>query len=176
MEGLGLVHIYCGQGKGKTTAALGLALRCAGRGGRVLLAQFLKGRPSGELASLALIPNIRVLRAKAVQKFTFQMTAAELAATAQQHQALLQQVADEVGRGQVDLLILDEALGALQAGLLELPPLLDLLDRRPPGVEVVLTGRQPPPQLLERADYVSEITKVKHPFDRGLGARLGIES
>ena len=69
----GLIHIYCGDGKGKTTASLGLALRCAGRGGRILFAQFLKGRPTGELTSLAQIPAITVLRGKAILKFTFQM-------------------------------------------------------------------------------------------------------
>ena len=175
MQGLGLLHIYHGNGKGKTTAALGLALRCAGRGGRVLIAQFLKGQPSGELKTLALIPNIKILRAKEATKFTFQMTPEELAAVKERHSALLKEIAKELQEGNIDLLILDEALGALQTGLLDKDELLDLLDTRPQETEAVLTGRDPSPQLLERADYVSEIVKRKHPFDKGVPARIGIE-
>ncbi len=175
MQGLGLLHIYHGNGKGKTTAALGLALRCAGRGGRVLIAQFLKGQPSGELKTLALIPNIKILRAKEATKFTFQMTPEELVAVKERHSALLKEIAKELQEGNIDLLILDEALGALQTGLLDKEELLDLLDTRPQETEAVLTGRDPSPQLLERADYVSEIVKRKHPFDKGVPARIGIE-
>ena len=84
----GLIHLYCGDGKGKTTASLGLALRCAGRGGRVLFSQFLKGRPTGELTSLQKIPAITVLRGKAILKFTFQMTDDEKRETKEAQTAL----------------------------------------------------------------------------------------
>ena len=90
----GLIHIYCGDGKGKTTASLGLVLRCAGRGGKVLFAQFLKGRPTGELEALKALTQVTVLRGKAMTKFTFQMTADEKKETCQAQTTLLQKIQD----------------------------------------------------------------------------------
>ena len=161
----GLIHIYCGDGKGKTTAATGLAVRAAGCGMKVLLVQFLKGQETGELRALAHIPGITVLRGKASEKFTFQMDEREL-----------QQTYDEQARaGACDLLVLDEVMGALSCQLIDEDLLRSLVEQKPERLELVMTGRNPPDWLIDAADYVSEIKKVKHPYDRGVSARRGIE-
>lgn len=171
----GLIHIYCGDGKGKTTAAVGLAVRCAGRGNRVLLVQFLKSRDSGELYSLAKLPDIEVMRGKESKKFTFQMNEEEKHALLIEHNKMFEQVLAKIKNGGYSLLILDEVIGALNAKVFEMPKLIEFLRHKPENLEVVLTGRNPAPELVEIADYVSEMRKVKHPMDKGIMAREGIE-
>lgn len=171
----GLIHIYCGDGKGKTTAAVGLAVRCAGRGNKVLLVQFLKSRDSGELYSLAKLPDIEVMRGKESKKFTFQMNEEEKHALLIEHNKMFEQVLAKIKNGGYSLLILDEVIGALNAKVFEMPKLIEFLRYKPENLEVVLTGRNPAPELVEIADYVSEMRKVKHPMDKGIMAREGIE-
>lgn len=171
----GLIHIYCGDGKGKTTAAVGLAVRCAGRGNKVLLVQFLKSRDSGELYSLAKLPDIEVMRGKESKKFTFQMNEEEKRALLIEHNKMFEQVLAKIKNGGYSLLILDEVIGALNAKVFEMPKLIEFLRHKPENLEVVLTGRNPAPELVEIADYVSEMRKVKHPMDKGIMAREGIE-
>lgn len=171
----GLIHIYCGDGKGKTTAAVGLAVRCAGRGNKVLLVQFLKSRDSGELYSLAKLPDIEVMRGKESKKFTFQMNEEEKHALLIEHNKMFEQVLAKIKNGGYSLLILDEVIGALKAKVFEMPKLIEFLRHKPENLEVVLTGRNPAPELVEIADYVSEMRKVKHPMDKGIMAREGIE-
>ena len=171
----GLIHIYCGNGKGKTTAAVGLAVRCAGRGNKVLLVQFLKSRDSGELYSLAKLPDIEVIRGKESKKFTFQMNEEEKHALLIEHNKMFEQVLAKIKNGGYSLLILDEVIGALNANVFEMPKLIEFLRHKPENLEVVLTGRNPAPELVEIADYVSEMRKVKHPMDKGIMAREGIE-
>lgn len=171
----GLIHIYCGDGKGKTTAAVGLAVRCAGRGNKVLLVQFLKSRDSGELYSLAKLPDIEVMRGKESKKFTFQMNEEEKHALLIEHNKMFEQVLAKIKNGGYSLLILDEVIGALNAKVFEMPKLIEFLRHKPENLEVVLTGRNPAPELVEIADYVSEMRKVKHPMDKGILAREGIE-
>ena len=171
----GLIHIYCGDGKGKTTAAVGLAVRCAGRGNKVLMGQFLKSRDSGELYSLAKLPDIEVMRGKESKKFTFQMNEEEKHALLIEHNKMFEQVLAKIKNGGYSLLILDEVIGALNAKVFEMPKLIEFLRHKPENLEVVLTGRNPAPELVEIADYVSEMRKVKHPMDKGIMAREGIE-
>lgn len=171
----GLIHIYCGDGKGKTTAAVGLAVRCAGRGNKVLLVQFLKSRDSGELYSLAKLPDIEVMRGKENKKFTFQMNEEEKHALLIEHNKMFEQVLAKIKNGGYSLLILDEVIGALNAKVFEMQKLIGFLRHKPENLEVVLTGRNPAPELVEIADYVSEMRKVKHPMDKGIMAREGIE-
>ena len=170
----GLIHIYCGDGKGKPTA-VGLAVRCAGRGNKVLLVQFLKSRDSGELYSLAKLPDIEVMRGKESKKFTFQMNEEEKHALLIEHNKMFEQVLAKIKNGGYSLLILDEVIGALNAKVFEMPKLIEFLRHKPENLEVVLTGRNPAPELVEIADYVSEMRKVKHPMDKGIMAREGIE-
>ena len=169
------VHIYCGDGKGKTTAAVGLAVRAAGRGKRVLIARFLKTDDSGEVAVLARIPGIRVMPCSRTFGFFWQMTEEEKKEAGQYYRELLCRAWQEAVRGSYHLLVLDEILAACNHGLVEEQRLISDLRIRPPGLEVVLTGRDPSKELVDLADYVSEIQKKKHPFDRGLSARKGIE-
>lgn len=175
MKDGGLIHIYCGDGKGKTTAAMGLALRCSGHGNKVLIVQFLKSRPTGELKSLALIPNIELMRGKETTKFTFQMTDEEKAEVLKEHTAMFNKVKEKCRNEKIDLLILDEVIGACNTGVFDINVLVDFLKNKPQEMEVVLTGRNPAPVLVEMADYVSEICKRKHPFEKGIPARTGIE-
>lgn len=171
MSQMGRVHLYCGDGKGKTTAALGLALRMAGSGGCVGILQFLKDRTSGEFASLQMVPGITILPGPTVKKFVFQMTEREKESLKKEQDKAVQNAFS----GDWDLLILDEALGALETDTLSASNFYQLLNQRSPSMEVVLTGRTAPQELLDSADYISEIVKRKHPFDTGALARKGIE-
>ena len=171
----GLIHVYCGDGKGKTTAAVGLGIRACGRGKRVLLVQFLKGGGSGELNVLGGVPGFRVLPNPERMEFTFRMGEAERAEAAKLCGSRFKKAAEAAEAGGCDLLILDEVLNAVGAGMLPEEALLAFLKNKPGPLEIVLTGRGPSPQVLKLADYVSEIKKIKHPFDRGVPAREGIE-
>lgn len=171
----GLIEIYCGDGKGKTTAALGLLLRASGRNLKVILCQFLKGWETGELKTLPLLPGVEVYRAQGITKFSFQMSPEEKARVRQDHDELLAKVIGLCKEKKADVLVLDEALCACSTGLLDEAKLLHFLKTKPAGLEVVLTGRNPSKALLEVADYVSEICKRKHPYDKGIIAREGIE-
>lgn len=172
---VGLIHLYCGTGKGKTTASVGLIARAAGHGRRVLLVQFLKDGHSGEIESLRLLPGVRILAGQVTTKFTYQMDGEEKTATRTLHEAFLHQAVESARTGSIDLLVLDEVLGAINTGLLPHEEVLDFLRTKPSGLEVVLTGRDPTSQLLALADYISEIQCVRHPYQRGICAREGIE-
>ena len=167
-----MIHIYWGDGKGKTTAAMGLALRMAGRGRPVVIAQFMKGQDSGERAALALLPHVALLEVPAQVKFSFSLTAEEFQAEAARSRRLLEDAAALARQSGGGLLVLDEVCTAVEAGLLPLQAVLDCLDI---PAEAVLTGHRPHPALLERADYITYMKKVRHPYDRGISARSGVE-
>lgn len=171
----GLIHLYEGDGKGKTTAAVGLSVRCAGNGGSVLFTQFLKDGTSGEISVLKKIPQITVFSATEKFGFTFRMTEEEKKAAVAYYTNYLKEIGQLVRKEHYDLLVLDEAVGACSSGMIKEEELLSFLDHRPDGLEVVLTGRNPSAALRERSDYDSEIRKEKHPFDRGITGRDGIE-
>lgn len=170
----GLVHIYYGDGQGKTSAAFGLALRCTGRGRQAVAAQFLKHRPSGEVLAAAHIPGLTVLRGAGPEKFTFQMDASEQCLAAREAGALLERAEALALRTGAGLLVLDEVLDACRT-LLEPEAVTAVLDRRPPSMDVVLTGHILIPELAQRADYITRMVKERHPYDRGISAREGIE-
>lgn len=167
-----MIHLYCGESKGKTTAAMGLALRAAGHGERVVIAQFLKSGNSGERKIFASLPNVTLMPAPDAMKFTFRMTEEEKEQEAVRQTRLL---TDTLREGEAaQLMVLDELCAALNAGMVHLAPVLDFLDAHS-DTEVVITGRNPPQSLLDRADYITEMVKRRHPFDRGLSARQGVE-
>lgn len=168
------IHLYCGDGKGKTTAAVGLAVRAAGAGRQVLFVQFMKGRRSSELAVLEKIPGIRVRLFANDFGFSWQLSEEQRKVLCRAHNVLLAGAAKEVRQGRIDLLVLDEALSAWNTGLLEREALLGLLDDQR-QTEVVLTGRDPAPELVDRADYLTRMSAERHPYERGLAARRGIE-
>ncbi len=166
----GLVHLYWGAGKGKTTAAMGLALRALGAGRRVAVVQFLKGRDSGEIPLLRSL-GAQIFRGKAGERFTFQMDGEEREATrALQTDHLRRALALDA-----DLLVLDEACAAWQKDLVDRALLKGAVLDRPEGREVVLTGREPPEWMREAADYVTEMRCHRHPFEQGVPARRGVE-
>ena len=173
---LGLVHIYCGEGKGKTTCSVGLTVRACGYGLHVLFMQFLKSGTSSELKILRELPGIEVLGTKPIKKFSFQMTEEEKAETRAVSQKEVEDMLQMIQNDHYDMVVLDEALGAIEAGLLDGQVIVDFLKNRPEKLVVVLTGRYPTPELEELADYVSRIDKVKHPYDKGIPARAGIEA
>lgn len=169
----GLIHIYCGDGKGKTTAAVGLTLRSAGAGNRVVFTQFFKDGSSSEISLLRQIPGISVLHADTVGGFWKRMTAEQQAQASRDYTELFH-IACERAKN-MDLLVLDEVISACNHGAVPEEALLEFLQNKPENLEVVLTGRNPSEALLAQADYVTEMKKVKHPFDRGVLARKGIE-
>ncbi|MCX7921722.1 MAG: cob(I)yrinic acid a,c-diamide adenosyltransferase [Clostridia bacterium] len=173
----GLVHIYTGDGKGKTTAALGLGIRAYGRGFKVIMFQFLKGSQSGEMKTIEkLSPEFELRRGKEVKKFTWNMSEEELQEVKKNSNELFNSAVEAAQSGKWDLLILDEIMGAMSTGLVDVKDVADLIKNKPGSLEVVMTGRNAPDELTELADYVSEIKAVKHPFNKGIPAREGIES
>ena len=168
-----MLHIYCGDGKGKTTAAAGLCLRMAGRGKRAVFAQFLKSADSGERAALSLLPGVVLTPVPEEVKFVFAMSEDERAEASVWQRDILCRAFDLAGGA--DLLVLDELSGALSTGMIPQEEVLGRLDALPEATEVVITGRNPPQALLDRADYITEMRKIRHPYDAGAGAREGIE-
>jgi cob(I)alamin adenosyltransferase len=166
-----MIHIYTGDGKGKTSAAMGLAIRAAGRGKKVVIVQFMKGRSTGELFSLARIPGVTVLRFE--QNYGFFPNAGEeiRAKLTDQNNSNLREALNIPG----DMLILDEVFSAYVLGAVDRTMIDDLVLGSQEKPELVLTGRDPPQHIIDAADYVSEIRKLKHPYDRGVKAREGIE-
>lgn len=172
----GCIHIYCGDGKGKSTAAMGLTIRAAGSGMQVLLTQFLKTGESSEMKILREIPNVHLLFCKdKIKGFVWNMSEEQKCCTREMYRELFEEVCERALQLQVDLLVLDEFNSAYNYGFVDQEKALNFLKNKPEHMEVVLTGRDPAPELLELADYVSEIKKIKHPFDAGLPARVGIE-
>lgn len=173
----GLVHIYTGDGKGKTTAALGIGFRACGRGMKVLMVQFLKGWETGEMYSIErLSPDFELFRGKELKKFTWQMNEKELKEASEIQKSIFMHAKNEVEKGELDLLILDEIMAAINTGLLDKEELLAFIRNKPVNLELVMTGRNAPEELIEVSDYVSEIACIKHPMKKGIASRLGIES
>lgn len=168
-----MIHIYTGDGKGKTTAAMGLAMRAAGCGKRVLVTQFLKGGPTGELQSLHRL-GIPVLRNRTDHGFFATLSEAEKQDLTQEQNDRLNAVLQSVLREEYDLIVLDELLCACSNGSADCGLAERILNTKT-KTELVLTGRNAPPFFLLRADYVTVMQKEKHPYDRGIPAREGIE-
>ncbi len=168
----GLIQVYTGEGKGKTTAATGLAVRALGQGMRVLLVRFLKPADpqSGEITFLQSVPGIDIISSGIGiigRRPDRQEVARSVAETFTEARA-------RISSG-YDLVIFDEINNALHREYLPLDELLDLLDNRPAGVELVLTGRYAPQEVIERAHLVTRMEKVRHPYDQGIAARQGVE-
>jgi len=172
----GYVQVYTGDGKGKTTAALGLGLRAAGRGLKVIMFQFLKGAHSGELESTTLLEGrFKIIRLAETKKFFGSMDEAEKAELKTRLQAELKQVEEVLAGSACDILILDEIMAAYHGGLISLEEILALIDHKPPTMELILTGRSAPEAIINRADLVTEMRPIKHYMENGVPARIGIE-
>jgi cob(I)alamin adenosyltransferase len=174
----GLVIVYTGDGKGKTTAALGLAVRAAGNGFRVLFLQFIKGQwKTGESQAVrALAPNIELVRMG--KGFTIDRLRDKRIPMEEHEQAAADAFAraGEVVRSNAyDMVVLDELLGSIKAGLVPLDEVLHLIHDKPPTLHLVMTGRGAPQALIDAADLVTEMSPIKHPYDQGIKAQRGIE-
>lgn len=210
-----MIHLYTGDGKGKTTAAVGLCVRAAGAGQRVIFSQFMKGNDTGELHVLEHIPNVRILRSAKQFGFYKTLSRAEKAELTDIHNALLDQILEAVTNGQCDMAVLDEITYPVSWGLVDAAKLERLIalekaaeaasnpgagggavakevepDRSaaakapdegaegrglPGAFELVFTGRDPAGFLMDSADYVTQMKALRHPFEKGIRARKGIE-
>ena len=168
----GYVHIYTGDGKGKTTAALGLALRAAGAGMKVFIAQFLKGKPSSEF-----IPLAKLSDSITFAQYGRDCLIKDKPTEEDKNLAIrgLKEAREAIVSGKYDLIILDEVIVAVLFELLSLDDLLDLIKKKPAHVELVFTGRKAHPKLIEAADLVTEMKEIKHYYRQGVLARTGIE-
>jgi cob(I)alamin adenosyltransferase len=175
----GLVQIYTGDGKGKTTAAFGLALRAAGQGNKVMIYQFLKppALDIGERFALQLgAVRIRVESLDVAWEMSKSFDDTETVTRMQAAiSEALERIAQTAEKRFYDVLILDEIVFCLSRGLAKLEDVKNIIDRKDPAVEIVLTGRGATKELIELADLVTEMKSIKHPFDKGLAARRGIE-
>ena len=174
----GLVQLYTGDGKGKTTAALGLALRAAGQANKVLIYQFLKPPclNTGERTALSSLPSIKIVSLDIqwdMAKSPKDPKAISAAQTAI-HESLERLTKSAMNR-EFDVLILDEIIYCVSIGLTSIADLKKLIAGRDPHVEIVLTGRGATPELIALADLVTEMKNIKHPLDKGTAARQGIE-
>ncbi len=171
--GKGMVHVFTGDGKGKTTAALGMVVRALGHGLRVFVVVFMKGDyPYGEWDFLSKFPGIKIARF-GFRTFTdpAHLKPEEIE---QANQALIT-AREAIQSGKYDLVVLDEVNIAAAWKLVEMDEVIRLIRDKPPRVELVLTGRQANKRLIESADLVTECVKIKHPYDKGIKARAGIE-
>lgn len=169
---LGLVQVYTGPGKGKTTAALGLSLRAVGAGQTVFIAQFVKGMDYSELHSIKLLgPGVSLKQYGRGCFIQGQPGPEDFEAA----RAGLEEVKALVAGGGYDLVVLDEANIAVHFGLISVDDLLELIEARPAHVELVITGRNAHPLLIDRADLVTEMREIKHYYTQGVEARVGIE-
>lgn len=173
-ETTGLLHLYIGDGKGKTTASIGLCVRAQGAGKRVLFTQFLKGRDTAELEPLRRL-GIEVRRTDPVKKFFSAMDERERGECYRSCRELFSLAADALREGYYGLVVLDEVLDAVNAGILTEAELCHALTARAQAVEAVCTGRSPGESICAAADYISEIQALRHPYTRGVAARPGIE-
>lgn len=171
----GLVHIYEGDGKGKTTAAVGLAVRCAGDGNPVIFTQFLKDNNSGEIRAMEKIPGLTVLKNTSSFGFTFQMNEQQKQEAALYYTRHFQDAVNLAKGEHAKLLVMDELLDAVNAGMVEEQEVIDFLKNRPEDMDIVITGRNPSEELEALSDYHSQVTKIRHPYDKGIAARKGIE-
>lgn len=168
-----MIHLYTGEGKGKTTAAIGLAVRAAGSGMPVMFAQFMKGNDTGELHSLRKLENVQIVRSDRNFGFYSSMSDADKQALTGIHNQILDRLLAAARSGECRMLVLDEITYPVRWGLLDLDKLKALLACE--EVELVCTGRDAAQFLQDAADYITEMRCLRHPFEKGVTARRGVE-
>ncbi len=174
-----MIHLYTGNGKGKTTAAIGLGIRAAGWSLQVCFAQFMKGNDTGELHVLNNLPGITILRSEKNFGFYSSMSESDKEELTEIHNRILDRILESVESGSCHMVILDEITYPVHWGLLDMEKLRRLLAFGKQGadqeIELVLTGRNAEDFLSNMADYITEMKRVRHPYESGMGARKGIE-
>jgi len=172
----GYVQIYTGDGKGKTTAAVGLAVRAAGDGFKVIMVQFLKSGATGELNSAKqLDPNFVIKRFEKARGFFWTLNQEEKLELKKEIDEAYEFCANTLKEQSCDILILDEVMGALSNNLISNEQIQDLIALKPDNMELILTGRNAPQSIIDKADLVTEMKQVKHYFHKGVSSREGIE-
>lgn len=170
-----MVHIYYGDGKGKTTASIGLAVRAAGSRMKVLFVQFLKTEFSGERHTLSHTENISLTFCPLELNFTYNMDEVEKAKASVTFRNIFDNSVKTVLTQKFDMIVLDEIFSAIEADMISESDVYEFVSNAPKNLEIVLTGHNPSERLLNLADYITEMKKVKHPYDKGVQARFGIE-
>lgn len=174
-----MIQLYTGEGKGKTTAAVGLAVRAAGTGLSVLFTQFMKGNDSGELSGLSCIPKIRICRSPKNFGFYHKMTPEDKKEITQIHNGILQEALKSLQEDSCQVVILDEITYPVTWGLVDMILLQKVLEqsstKQDKFPELILTGRNPHQKLINCADYITQMNAQRHPYEQGIGARRGIE-
>jgi cob(I)alamin adenosyltransferase len=172
----GLIHVYTGDGKGKSTAALGQVLRALGHGLKAYIVQFLKGKDSfsGEIGSLSQFhDNVKLIRYYQVHPiFAPEVNVDQLSASVSE---ALSEAQEAMVSGKYDIVVLDEINNAVAEGFVDIKTVTEFMASKPEAVELILTGRSAAQEIMDLADYVTEMRCVKHPFQRGIPARRGIE-
>lgn len=176
----GCIQIYCGDGKGKTTASIGLLIRAVGCGIPVVFSQFMKNDTSSEINIIKQLEQVSVFHCKSSFGFYFQMKEEEKVEAQKEYTELFYRIIQEAKEKAKNttglvLLIMDEIISAYNLNMVPQREVLEFLMDKPENLEVILTGREPLEELIELADYVSCVEKVKHPYDRGMNSRKGIE-
>lgn len=172
LEKIGLIHVYTGDGKGKTTAALGLALRAAGHEMRICVIMFLKGRAKyGEKNSANQINNLEIYAYGEDDLIIGKPSSKDF----QEAEEAFNHARRIITEKKYDIVILDELTHAINLGLIKLNDVMELIDQKPVDLELIITGRNAPSELLNVADYVTEFNEKKHPYKKGIKARKGIE-
>ncbi len=172
----GFIHAYSGDGKGKTTAAIGLGIRAVGAGMKVIMIQFLKSRQSSELKALSkLEPDFKVFHFEKKRGFFNTLKESDIKELKSELNNALQFTKKLFDTKEADVIILDEIFGVIENGLVEEAHFQSLMIDKPQEVELILTGRKVPQLLYHSIDYISNIEKIKHPYDQGVLAREGIE-
>ncbi|MCR4833377.1 MAG: cob(I)yrinic acid a,c-diamide adenosyltransferase [Butyrivibrio sp.] len=172
---IGLTHLYTGDGKGKTTAAVGLAIRALGNGKKVIFTQFMKGRETGEVNCLAGINGIKIIRNDEDLGWYRRGDEKQAKAFTRLHNSTLEQIEELIATGEWDMVIMDEITYPYNYGIIDKERLQNLILKKPKYLELVLTGRNPDQFFIDHADYITEMKKIRHPYDKGISAREGIE-
>lgn len=172
---IGITQIYTGDGKGKTTCAIGQGIRAAGRGLNVFMIQFLKSYPTGELEILKNIKNFKVFRFESPKGFFWTLNQEEKNLLKKEIETSKKFILNVLEKNECDVLILDELMGAIKNRLIKEEEVLQWIIKKPNNMELILTGRNAPVSLIKKAQLVSEISPIKHPFEQGISSREGIE-
>lgn len=170
-----MIHAYYGDGKGKSTAAAGAALRAAGNRMRVMYVQFLKTENTGERLALQSIDGINLTSCPLELKFTYEMDDRERQQVSMMYRGIFERAVSITLSDRYDMIVLDEVFDIINEGMLAEASVFEFIRNAPNNIEIVMTGHNPPQRFIDAADYVTEFKKIKHPYDRGIQGRIGIE-
>ncbi|MGG7176258.1 cob(I)yrinic acid a,c-diamide adenosyltransferase [Clostridium paraputrificum] len=170
-----MIQIYTGDGKGKTTAAIGQGIRAAGNDLEVYMVQFLKGGVTGELETVKKIPNFKIFRFEKPKDFVWNLKPEEIEELKKEIKEAYKFIIETIETKKCDVLIIDEIMGVLSNGFLTKEEACHILDINKENIEIIMTGRNVPEYLVERADLVTEMKMIKHYYEKGVPARKGIE-